>query len=345
MEQHTLFIGGLPNYFTEQECKSHFAQFGQITKLNLVKKKNSTITKGYGFVTFKSEDSLKKAISQPIQKIKGRIVDCQRAAASCKGKKPRKQMFRLFIGRIQKSTSTEELETYFSQFGTVRQAYLIKDPKTLQNKTYGYIVFSEEASLERALKKEQHFVKGDLIYFKDTRTQENTSPSNKKEPEEEAIRLSEGSCSDGEEDREAPIFQQLRKQKTPHFGGWKNKKNNQLKKAPGISKLDTGDILKDIQDLREESKEKPEKVQERHSRMKEVLAASKNVGKANIHQEYSRFVSSYVPRTAVRWRMKPQRHQPSYYQNAWGYLQETESLQVRETAIVDGLKYTYSYPL
>lgn len=49
----TLFVGSLPKSFQQYELKKYFSQFGEITRVRLLKDKKTGKSRGYGFVEFK----------------------------------------------------------------------------------------------------------------------------------------------------------------------------------------------------------------------------------------------------------------------------------------------------
>jgi len=51
-QKGVLYVGHLPKGFNENEIKSFFAQFGQVTKLRVARSKKTARTKGYCFLEF-----------------------------------------------------------------------------------------------------------------------------------------------------------------------------------------------------------------------------------------------------------------------------------------------------
>ncbi|XP_057972148.1 small RNA-binding protein 11, chloroplastic isoform X2 [Malania oleifera] len=59
-----LFVGGLSFYTSEKELSEAFSQYGQVVDAKIVMDRVSDRSKGFGFVTFASEDEAHKAISE-----------------------------------------------------------------------------------------------------------------------------------------------------------------------------------------------------------------------------------------------------------------------------------------
>lgn len=61
MVPNRIFVGGLSNGTTEHELRSFFSVYGEVKVVKIVKDKGGAL-KGFGFITFGSEDEVKKII-------------------------------------------------------------------------------------------------------------------------------------------------------------------------------------------------------------------------------------------------------------------------------------------
>lgn len=59
-----VYVGNLPFSIDEEGLKKLFESYGETEEVVLIKDKFSGRSKGFGFVTFKDEESAKKAISE-----------------------------------------------------------------------------------------------------------------------------------------------------------------------------------------------------------------------------------------------------------------------------------------
>ncbi|MQM09523.1 hypothetical protein Taro_042398 [Colocasia esculenta] len=59
-----LFVAGLSFYTTEQGLSEAFSEFGQVLEAKIVMDRGSGRSKGFGFVTFASEDEAQKAVCE-----------------------------------------------------------------------------------------------------------------------------------------------------------------------------------------------------------------------------------------------------------------------------------------
>ncbi|XP_078430481.1 heterogeneous nuclear ribonucleoprotein 1-like [Wolffia australiana] len=85
-----IFVGGLSANLTKDEFKGYFEKFGAITDVVVMNDNVTHRPRGFGFVTFESEDSVEQAVQQTFQTLNGKTVEVKRAvpkdgAAAAKG--------------------------------------------------------------------------------------------------------------------------------------------------------------------------------------------------------------------------------------------------------------------
>ena len=75
-----IFVGQLAPTFTENDMRKYFEQFGTVTEA-IVKFDTITQTppRGFGFITFDSEDVVDVVVQMPIHDINGKMVKVKRA--------------------------------------------------------------------------------------------------------------------------------------------------------------------------------------------------------------------------------------------------------------------------
>ncbi|XP_010558018.1 PREDICTED: glycine-rich RNA-binding protein 4, mitochondrial [Tarenaya hassleriana] len=70
-----LFVGGLSFYTSEQGLSEAFSQSGQVVEAKIIMDRVSDRSKGFGFVTFASDDEAQKAITEMNGKqLNGRVI-------------------------------------------------------------------------------------------------------------------------------------------------------------------------------------------------------------------------------------------------------------------------------
>ena len=58
---------------------------------------------------------------------------------------------RIYVGNLNKSTTEEEINTLFTQAGTVTSVEVVKDMVSRMSKGFAYVFMSEQAEAEKAI--------------------------------------------------------------------------------------------------------------------------------------------------------------------------------------------------
>ncbi len=75
MDNKKLYVGNLPWTLTNESLKEMFSQFGEVTEAVIITDRMSGRSKGFGFVTFATEEAATAAIQQMAEKeIEGRKI-------------------------------------------------------------------------------------------------------------------------------------------------------------------------------------------------------------------------------------------------------------------------------
>ncbi len=75
-----IYVGNLPFSINEKKLKEIFSKFGEVTECAIISDKFSGRSKGFGFITFASEESTEKAISEMDNKeVEGRTIKVSEA--------------------------------------------------------------------------------------------------------------------------------------------------------------------------------------------------------------------------------------------------------------------------
>ncbi|XP_020590701.1 RNA-binding protein Musashi homolog 2-like [Phalaenopsis equestris] len=74
-----IFVGGLASTVTEADFKKYFEQFGTITDVVVMYDHNTQRPRGFGFITFDSEDAIEKALHKSFHELNGKMVEVKRA--------------------------------------------------------------------------------------------------------------------------------------------------------------------------------------------------------------------------------------------------------------------------
>ncbi|MCO5547230.1 hypothetical protein L7F22_000675 [Adiantum nelumboides] len=75
-----IFVGGLASTVTEEDFKNYFSQFGEITDVVVMYDPNTQRPRGFGFITFDSEDAVEKVLMQnTFHEIHDKLVEVKKA--------------------------------------------------------------------------------------------------------------------------------------------------------------------------------------------------------------------------------------------------------------------------
>lgn len=73
-----IFCGGLPPSVAEATFRQYFERFGEVTDAVVMMDRSTGRSRGFGFITFSSEQSLKAVLSQT-HELDGKVIDVKRA--------------------------------------------------------------------------------------------------------------------------------------------------------------------------------------------------------------------------------------------------------------------------
>ncbi|CAL9241445.1 unnamed protein product [Arabidopsis halleri] len=74
-----IFVGGLASSVTEAEFKKYFAQFGMITDVVVMYDHRTQRPRGFGFISYDSEDAVDKVLQKTFHELNGKMVEVKLA--------------------------------------------------------------------------------------------------------------------------------------------------------------------------------------------------------------------------------------------------------------------------
>lgn len=74
MDNKKLYVGNLPWSLNNDSLKELFSQFGEVVDAVVIKDRDSGRSKGFGFVTFATEEAAKAALSLHEKEVDGRNI-------------------------------------------------------------------------------------------------------------------------------------------------------------------------------------------------------------------------------------------------------------------------------
>ncbi|KAK7310752.1 hypothetical protein RJT34_08460 [Clitoria ternatea] len=73
-----IFVGGLPSGISKEEFSKYFEKFGTITDVVVMENSLTKRPRGFGFVTFESENSVEQVLVQSFHDLNGKRVEVKR---------------------------------------------------------------------------------------------------------------------------------------------------------------------------------------------------------------------------------------------------------------------------
>ncbi|XP_020092329.1 polyadenylate-binding protein 4-like [Ananas comosus] len=158
-----LYMKNLDQDITEELIKLKFSEFGKILSVKIAKDDNGT-SKGFGFVSFESADSAKKAV----EKMNGVQLGSKTLyVARAQKKAERQEILRslyeekrneivmktasnVYVKYIDDAVDDNDLRKLFSQCGTITSAKIMRDDKGI-SKGFGFVCFSTPEEARKAV--------------------------------------------------------------------------------------------------------------------------------------------------------------------------------------------------
>lgn len=160
-----MFVQQLAARLRTKQLKEFFEKVGPVNEAQIVKDRISQRSKGVGYVEFKDEDSVNKALQLTGQKLLGIPVIVQvteaeknrQARTTESGGHPNSIPFhRLYVGNIHFNVTEEDLQAVFEPFGELEFVQLQKDDGG-RSRGYGFVQFRDAHQAREALEKMNGF--------------------------------------------------------------------------------------------------------------------------------------------------------------------------------------------
>lgn len=158
---YKIFVGGLDIDTTEEDLTEYFSKYGKVVerliKVDLKTKKS----RGFGFIGFKSADSVEKVLEHNEHKINGKKIDCKLAMskeeAYSLNKNLKETCRKIYVSNIPREISRDDLVNFFNQNGTVVEINLMFKKKETG---FCYVIFKDEQDAVNLINKRLVEVKG-----------------------------------------------------------------------------------------------------------------------------------------------------------------------------------------
>ncbi|KAL6707449.1 Phosphatidylinositol-3-phosphatase SAC1 [Coniothyrium glycines] len=162
-DKRTIFVQQISQRAETRHLRSFFETIGPVVEAQIVKDRVTGRSKGVGYVEFKDEESVPKALELTGQKLKGVPIIAQlteaeknRAARPSEGGSAPgangAPFHRLYVGNIHFSVTEKDLQQIFEPYGELEQVILQRDELNPgRSKGYGFVQFVDPTHAKDAL--------------------------------------------------------------------------------------------------------------------------------------------------------------------------------------------------
>lgn len=154
----TLWIGDIDQWMDETYLMSLFPHTGHVQQVKVIRDKTSSASAGYGFVEFVDHYSARNALEslngKPLPNSVGKVYRLNWATYGINEKRPEINLSEhsIFVGDLAPEVNDYMLQQAFAEkFPSVRSAKVVTDPSTGYSRRYGFVRFTDEADMNRAL--------------------------------------------------------------------------------------------------------------------------------------------------------------------------------------------------
>ncbi|KAM4059864.1 RNA recognition motif domain-containing protein [Hirsutella rhossiliensis] len=166
-DRHTVFVQQLANRLRTETLKKFFEDnVGPVNEAQIVKDRISGRSKGVGYVEFKDEESVQKALQLTGRPLEGipiivRVTEAEKNRQVRKTEESGDQnssapFHRLYIGNIHFNVTQSDLVSVFEPFGELEFAQLQMD-ENKRSKGFGFVQYKEASKARDALEKMNGF--------------------------------------------------------------------------------------------------------------------------------------------------------------------------------------------
>lgn len=145
-----LIVNYLPQALTDAEFSKLFLPYGPVKSIKICRDKATNYSYGFGFVDYLKPEDAEKAINElngkQLMNKKIKVALARPGGANTKGSN-------IYIKNIPKHYSDEKVQEVFSEYGSIIQTRVLRDARTGESKTVGFILYDKKYEAEKAIDK------------------------------------------------------------------------------------------------------------------------------------------------------------------------------------------------
>ncbi|XP_050206852.1 heterogeneous nuclear ribonucleoprotein 1 isoform X2 [Mercurialis annua] len=142
-----LVVLGIPWDVDTEGLREYMTKFGELDDCVVMKERSSGRSRGFGYVTFASEEDAKAALLSE-HFLGNRMLEVKVATPKEEMRAPSKKVTRIFVARIPPSVTETTFRSHFEQYGEIIDLYMPKDHSSKTHRGIGFITFSSADSVD-----------------------------------------------------------------------------------------------------------------------------------------------------------------------------------------------------
>jgi len=166
-QNNKLFIGGLSFETTETSLKAYFSKWGDIKDCIVMRDSQTKRSRGFGFIKYKTKDSVDDVQKARPHKIDDRDVETKRAMPRDDPHLTQQQTVKkMFVGGLKEDTKEEHIKDCFSEYGEIELVELITDKGTGKTKGFCFVTFNDYDPVDKLVLKKRIELNGKKVELK-----------------------------------------------------------------------------------------------------------------------------------------------------------------------------------
>ena len=143
-----LIINYLPQALTDAEFRNLFLPMGPVKSIKICRDKATNYSYGFGFVDYESPDDAQRAINELNGK---QVINKNIKVALARPSNSSIKGANVYVKNLPKHYSDEKVQELFAEFGNIVHVKVLRDSRTGESKTVGFILYDKKTEAEKAV--------------------------------------------------------------------------------------------------------------------------------------------------------------------------------------------------
>jgi len=162
-----LFVAGVSYRTTDDGFSNFFARLGDVESTTVMRDRAGN-SRGFGFVIFKDEETAERVKKQSLT-LDGRRLDLMTAVPRSEVTTPMggsKMSGKLYIAGISFDADEAAVKSFFSRYGNVTDAKVMRDKMTNRSRGFGFVTFEDPSVAEKVSNMKLEWSNGRILDVK-----------------------------------------------------------------------------------------------------------------------------------------------------------------------------------